>query len=324
MQFKTNITLTPFHQQITHQQNIFCIGSCFAHVMGLKMQEAKFKVINNPFGTIYNPLSIIDLLNFSIDQNFPESESYVQNQGLIYNYYMHGDISDLSYDNMEKKVIKTIENSHHQLKISDWLMITLGTAFVYLKKYSHTIVANCHKVPAGEFERRMLKIPEITEAFDNFLKKLKNFNPGIRIIITVSPVRHLRDGLPQNSVSKATLRLACQHLVETYDFIDYFPSFEFMLDDLRDYRFYGDDLVHPSKMAEEYIWQNFQHRYMHEETRQLIKEWSKIVQALNHRPYYPNSPQHQDFLRKTIEKLYQFKNKLDVHNELGKLKKQLI
>lgn len=324
MQFKTGISLPAYDYKVSQGNPIFSIGSCFAQIIGQKLADTKFKITSNPFGTIYNPLSILQLLNFSIEKNYPEDHSYLHNQGLFYNYYMHGDVSDLAREKLEEKIVNLINNTHQQLKASEWLLITLGSAYVYLREENKDVVANCHKVPARHFDRRILQVNEIFDAFSATLQKLKLFNPGIRIIITVSPVRHVRDGLPENSVSKATLRLVCQQLVENYSFIDYFPSFEFLIDDLRDYRFYADDLVHPSKMAEEYIWQHFQQRYMSEETRQLIKEWNKIQQAVQHRPYHPHSIQHQQFLHKTIEKLLQFKDKLDVSKELEFLKKQLI
>lgn len=324
MQFKTSLTTSPYPYNISHKNTILSIGSCFAQLIGQKLLQAKFQINSNPFGTIYNPLSILRLLNFSIDKEYPESSSYLENQGLFYNYYMHGDLSDFSRSKLEEKVINTIDKVHEQLRQADWMMITLGTAYVYRREDTNTIVANCHKVPAKHFNRKMLTINEISDSFNEFFTKLKAFNPNIRIILTVSPVRHVRDGLPQNSVSKATLRLASQQLIESNNFIDYFPSFEFMIDDLRDYRFYADDLVHPSNMAEDYIWQNFQFRYMSEATRQLVREWGKIKQAIDHRPYYPQSPQHQDFLRKTIEKLQQFRGKLNITRELEILKNQLI
>lgn len=324
MQLKTSIHLEPYQFTVDHQQDIFSIGSCFAQIMGSKLDDAKFKILNNPFGTIYNPLSIIQLLKFSLDLQLPEDSSYLLNQGLHYNYHMHGDLSDLSREKLQDKIEEAIAKANQQLKEAHWLIITLGTAFVYERIANNTIVANCHRVPAKEFNRKMLQVSTITRAFDDFLPKLKTINPEIRLIVTVSPVRHVRDGMPQNSVSKATLRLACQHLITNYDFIDYFPSYEFMLDDLRDYRFYADDMLHPSRMAEEYIWQNFQQRYMNEATRQLINEWNKIRQALLHRPFHPHTKEHQQFIKKTIEKLQRFKHKLDVTNELETLKEQLI
>jgi len=324
MQFKTSISLPAYDYKVSQRNPIFSIGSCFAQIMGQKLADTKFKITSNPFGTIYNPLSILQLLNFTIERNYPEEQSYLNNQDLFYNYYMHGEISDLSRERLEEKIINLINNVHQQLKESEWLLITLGSAYVYQREDNENVVANCHKVPARHFNRKILQVNDICDAFSATLQKIKSFNPGIRIIITVSPVRHVRDGLPENSVSKATLRLVCQQLVENFSFIDYFPSYEFLIDDLRDYRFYADDLVHPSKMAEEYIWHHFQQRYMSEATRQLIKEWSKVQQALQHRPYYPQSSQHQQFLHKTIEKLLQFKDKLDVSKELETLKKQII
>jgi len=321
--FRTEINISPYAKRINHQQNFFSIGSCFAQIIGNQLLEHKFHLLRNPFGIIYNATTIANLLQMTIKQQMPEEESYLSNQGIFYNYHFHGDISATSIQALKILIEKKIKDAHQFLKTTNWLMVTLGTAFVYERCESGNVVANCHKIPAKKFRRKLYGVEDVVNPLSTIIKQLKVFNPNLQIIFTVSPVRHIRDGLADNALSKAILRLACSQLVNNFDAIDYFPSYEMMIDDLRDYRFYADDLVHPSTMAEEYIWQKFQQRYMNEETQQLIKDYNKIRQAIQHRPFYPESPQHQDFLRKTIEKLKRFKGKIPIEEELEALKKQL-
>jgi hypothetical protein len=321
--FRTEINIIPYAKRIDHQSKIFSIGSCFAQIIGKQLLDNKFPILKNPFGIIYNASSIANLLQMTIKQQLPEEESYLSNQGIFYNYYFHGDISAISLQELQMHINRKINEAHHYLKTTKWLMITLGTAFVYQRVQSGKVVANCHKISAKEFNRRLNSTEEVVAPLAKIIEQLQSFNPNLQIIFTVSPVRHTRDGLSQNAISKATLRLACSELVDNFSHIDYFPSYEMMIDDLRDYRFYSDDLVHPSTMAEEYIWQKFQQRYMSESTQQLIKDWYKVRQAIQHKPFYPGSTQHQNFLQKTIQKLQLFKDKLSVEEELEALKKQL-
>ena len=321
--FRTEINLPPSDYFINLNTPVLSIGSCFAQIIGNKLKENKFDVISNPFGVIYNPLSIFKLLEYSIFNNVPDETTYVKNHGVYYNYDFHSDLSELKKDHLKKKINNKINDIHQFLDRVEWIMLTFGTAFIYRRIDNNEIVANCHKIQAKSFNKSLLEVDDILFAFEKQYKKLTYFNENLKFIITVSPVRHLKDNLIQNTISKSILRIACEELRILYPNVGYFPSYEFMMDDLRDYRFYGPDLVHPNEMAENYIWDKFTRRYMNDDTHQFLKEWGKIKKSIAHRPYFPKSEAHQKFVRKTIENLEKFKNKIDINEEVDFLKKQL-
>lgn len=194
----------------------------------------------------------------------------------------------------------------------------MGTAYVYKHIESQKIVANCHKIPQKQFEKKLLTVDEILEAFDTI--DLRNID---EVILTVSPVRHIKDTIPLNSISKSTLLLACHSLCEKYSNFHYFPAYELINDDLRDYRFYKDDLIHPNEMAQKYVWEKFQDTFFEENTQQKIIEIQKIQQAISHKPFHVNSESHQLFLKKTIEKMEKLQHEFDFSNEIESCKQQL-
>lgn len=322
--FRTEINSGAYHHTIKIEAPILSMGSCFAQIIGDQLSKYKFRISANPFGIIYNPISIFQLLEYACLKKYPENDGYLQNQGIHLNYYFHSDISDLDPSTLREKITQKINETHHFLNKTEWLLMTFGTAYVYQLRESKNIVANCHKMPAQFFEKRLLTESEIVEGFDRTYQLLKAINPDLKLILTVSPVRHIRDELVQNTISKSLLRLAVDKICKKTEEADYFPSFEMMIDDLRDYRFYGPDLIHPNELAKNYIWEKFMSRYMDQDTRDFIKEWSKIENALHHKPFHPKSAAHQTFIRKTIEKLNQFKDKVDVSQELKFLKSQLV
>lgn len=323
MTFRTTITPPVSEAKITLHTPVLSIGSCFSQIIGGKLRDHKFRAEANPFGVLYNPLSIFQCLTLALNRQMPGAGSYIENQGVHYNYYFHSDISALSKKELEQKTENTIGRIHAFIKEAGWLMITLGTAFVFTRNDSGQPVGNCHKMPQKLFTRKFLEMEDILEAFDAFHTQLVRENPGIRIVFTVSPVRHVRDTLIKNSVSKAVLRLACEKITGRYPNTIYFPSYELMIDDLRDYRFYASDMLHPNELSERYVWEKFAETYLDEEARRFIKEWEQIRRALAHKPFYPELPAHQHFISKTIEKLNSLKNKVNVESELSLLKKQL-
>jgi hypothetical protein len=225
---------------------------------------------------------------------------------------------------LESLLRQRIGAVHYFLKDVNWLILTYGTAWIYHRADTGEVVANCHKQPASSFTKSLLTQKKILASFDTFYQELQHFNPGVQIIVTVSPVRHTRDSLELNSVSKSVLRSACHTLQETYANVEYFPAFEIMMDDLRDYRFYKRDRIHPTEEAEDYIWETFLSRYGSEELSSFIKTWSSIDQALQHKAFHPASTSHQKFLRETLKKLEELKGQVDVEKEVGLIKKQLL
>lgn len=322
--FRTEILVSHSEQKITHKDPIFTIGSCFSDCMGSKLGDFKFQALANPFGTVYNPIAITKLLEYIIRNQTPEEQTYLENQGLYANYDFHSSFSAVEKEMVSDRIKLSLKQSGNFLKDAKWLIVTLGTSWVYERLDTGDIVSNCHKLPARLFNRRLLTQDQIIAALEPQLAKLKALNPQLEVILTVSPVRHLKDTLPQNNVSKSILRLVCERLVNENAFMHYFPSFEIMMDDLRDYRFYKSDMIHPNQDAEDYIWGKFSDAFFDQITLEINKEWAKIRTALNHRPFNPSSSQHQQFIKQTIERILQLEGTLDVNEELEQLKKQLI
>jgi len=321
--FRTEIQLDPSPYKISLSSAVVSMGSCFAHIIGDRLKAFKFKALSNPFGVVYNPISVFELFRMGLQKKMPPEDSYLVSQSVHYNYCFHSDISALTRDELERKAGEAILNLNGWLKQADWAIITLGTAFVYKRTDNGQIVANCHKVPGGFFNREMLEPDDILLAFESLREELMAVNPHIRFIFTVSPVRYIRDTLPGNSASKAVLRYVCEKLVRKFENVDYFPSFEALIDDLRDYRFYADDMAHPNSLSERYVWDKFVGRYFDEPAKRFIEEWESIRKALAHRPFYPGLPAHQAFLKKTMDRLRALSSIVDVSEEIAYLNAQL-
>ena len=321
--FRTPVLPKISARKILLNDPLFLIGSCFSENIGQKLSESKFDSLSNPYGVIYNPASIFSLMEEALLEKPVNEDLILKNQGIFRHYNFHSDISALDKEDLLSQIGEANKYSKIYLLQSKWILITLGTSIVYFHKKLNKIVSNCHKIPAKEFEKKRLHPDEILKSFDTFYKTLGSLNKDFSIILTVSPVRHVRDSFETNSISKSILRYACGALSESYDNVQYFPSFEIMMDDLRDYRFYEKDMLHPNASAIEYIWELFQQSYFSDDTRLFIKEWGKIRNALLHKPFYPDSREHQKFLRSTIQKLETFRDKVDISDELKLLEKQL-
>jgi hypothetical protein len=291
--------------------------------MGDAFASSKIKSLVNPFGTTYHPHALDRLLGYAVQHTYPSSESYLSRDDRHYNFDFHSSFSAPSRRELENQVRDRIDMVRDWIRTSSALILTYGTAWQFTLNDTGMPVANCHKMPSTGFSRKLISAKDIIGSFENTHRLLLEFNPKLRVILTVSPVRHLRDSLELNSVSKAVLRVAAHHLAQSLDQVEYFPAFELMIDDLRDYRFYADDLLHPSPVAEEYIWQKFGERYFSNETRELLSAWERIRQALAHRPFHPDSASHLSFLRNTLAQLEQLKGKLGVDNEITALTRQL-
>jgi hypothetical protein len=319
--FRTEITCTPT-QPIGLTDSILTIGSCFAELFGGWLMDHKFRVMANPFGTIYNPISIHKALTDSLLHHLDE-QLFIDHRQLWHHLGYHS-----RWSSPDKDVVKSrIQNQQQEVKAfleeMDVLIITYGTAWVYEYKQGQQIVANCHKLPSTLFTKRLLKVQEMEESFVKLMQLLTGINPKVRIILTVSPVRHVKDTLVLNSVSKAVLRLACHHLSETHPQADYFPSYEIMMDDLRDYRFYERDKIHPTEEALDYISYKFSDRYFTAETRSFINQWETIRQALAHRAYHPDTAAHHHFLNSLLHKLETIQGVVNVAEEIESVKSQL-
>lgn len=319
--FRTVLSTTPAAFNIGLRDQSLTIGSCFADNLGQLLQKNKFEVLVNPFGTTYNPISIHQVLQYAIQHSLPSNDTYGELNETHFNYDFHSTFSALDKPILERNIATAIDKSHQFLKSASLLLITYGTSWVY--EHQGRIVANCHKMPAKHFNKQLLTQKKILESFDNLYKQLIALNPNIRIILTLSPVRHIKDTLELNAVSKSILRISCHTLSEIYPQVEYFPAYEIVLDDLRDYRFYDRDLLHPSPEAIAYIWKIFGERYFTNDTLKFIKQWEEITKALEHRPTLPDTAMHQKFLSSLLIKLEELKKTINVDKELSQVKKQL-
>ncbi len=305
MQFRTELSLSPFPFKIKHQDALLSIGSCFTEHIGARLSALKFKHLQNPFGIVYNPISIAEQLEWLLsDTIFSESDLF-ENQGLWHSWLHHGSFSGLNKHDTLSKINESLQLAQSQLPSVDRLLVTLGTAHVFVLKENDKVVANCHKMPGQSFEKQRLTIDKIVSKFLPVLQKLKTQNPNLQVIFTVSPVRHIRDGLVENQRSKATLLLAIDNLCQKLNFVHYFPAYELILDDLRDYRFFNADMIHPSEVAIEYVWQHFSQAFFNEETQQINEQIRAIVEASRHRAFHLQSAQHQLFIQKQLSKIEQ-------------------
>lgn len=300
------------------------VGSCFAEAMGDRLAANKVAVMANPFGVIYNPHSVHKAMLYSVYNEAVPEGTFLERDGIHLNYDFHSSFSADSRATLRTRIADTLGTTHHFLKDARVVILTYGTAWIYTRKDTGEVVANCHKIPAQQFTRSLLTVDEIVASFGNFYKRLQTFNPSCTVILTVSPVRHLRDTLEGNSLSKAILRAACGAIAESYEAVEYYPAFEIMMDDLRDYRFYKRDMIHPTEEAEDYIWEHFVATYFDTEARTFFEEWKSIRAALAHRPFHPESAAHQEFLRDTLARLEKLKAVVDVEDEIRVVRRQIV
>ena len=289
MEFRTTVKTGENRSWLHHSDHVVLLGSCFSDNIGAKMQGALIRATVNPMGTLYNPMSIARGVQRLID-NEPIAGRDLFMQGGVWNSYdFHSRHSLPDKQATIDRMNQRIQQGHDVLSHAQLLTITLGTAMVYRLRSTGEVVANCHKVPQHEFERKMATVQEMARVLDDMLTSLHEFNPALRVILTVSPIRHIADGLDTNSLSKAALRVAIQEaLANRRDWCDYFPAYEIMLDDLRDYRFYASDMVHPSDVAVEYIWQAFQATYLDDRSALAVARCERIHKRLQHRPMSSN------------------------------------
>ena len=297
MEFRTTVKTGENRSWLHHDDNVMLMGSCFSDNIGAKLRAALINATVNPTGTLYNPISIAQCVTRLID-NEPIAGQNLFMQGGVWNSFdFHSRHSLPDKQAAINHMNDCISRGHEALRNAQLLTITLGSAIVYRLRSTGEVVANCHKVPQHEFERKMSSVSEMAQVIDSMLTRLHEFNPELRIILTVSPIRHIADGLDTNSLSKASLRVAIHQAIARHsEYCDYFPSYEIMLDDLRDYRFYNNDMVHPSDVAVEYIWQAFQATYLDDHSALAVARCERIHKRLQHRPMSTN--------RETVDRFY--------------------
>lgn len=308
--------------EISYATKQMIIGSCFAENIGKRLVACKFPVLLNPFGILYNPLSIAEALR-RIAQGVlftNESPEIVFHGEHWHSMLHHGDFSRREKDDVISVANSSIERACSFLTGLDLLTITFGTAYVYRRKSDDMVVGNCHKIPGGEFTRSLLTVDEIVAATASAFEEVRHCSPHVKLLLTVSPIRHIRDGAHGNQVSKAVLLLAVEELKRCFpDKVFYFPAYEIVLDELRDYRFYAEDMIHPSAATIGYVWDCFRTAYFGEATEALTTQVEEIIRALSHRPFEPDSQAHKDFKSKLLLKIGEIKEKypfFDFSNEI--------
>lgn len=321
--FRTEIENLHIPISISHQDQLMTLGSCFAEEIGQRLMSNKFSTQVNPFGTIFNPLSIIELINLALAPTAIIEDAMLQRDGLYYNYKLHSSFNHETKKGLLKKIQDQFKDARKHLSETKVLFLTFGTTWVYQDKESQMLVANCHKQPQKTFDKYLLSVEEIVTAFMGMKESLQEVNPALQIVLTVSPVRHTKETLSLNSASKSVLRLACHYLSEMSEDAHYFPSYEVVQDDLRDYRFYKKDLIHPNEQAIDYIWEVFIKTFCTPNTKKTLNAWQKVSRSLSHEPFNPKDEKYRKFLLQTLNKLQNLKDQLDVEQEINQVKAQL-
>lgn len=301
--FRTELFVADFPNKISHSSSIISIGSCFADNISKKLAYYKFPIHSQPYGILYNPLIIADNLNRTL-QGFSNFAEYSVSQNSLWHSLLHhGSFSNVDKGLLLQNILHSEEKLKKDLKSADLLILSLGTSYTYFYKKGDFAVANCHKIPAAEFNRKLISYEEVYENMEQLFKALFQFNPKLNILLSVSPIRHLKDGFHQNQVSKANLLLAANKLSAAFSQVFYFPAYEIMLDDLRDYRFYAEDFTHPNKLAVDYIWQKFANAFIADKSRTLFKEIEAIQKGLEHKPLVSNPENAHVLAVKLLQKI---------------------
>lgn len=322
-EFRTIIKTHPGEARMAISDQIFTIGSCFSDAIGQRLRTYKLKAHVNPTGISYNPISIHHLLNLAVGKQALQEDNCTSGE-VVFHYDFHSSLYAKNRTELAARLAQTVSQCKKALLETTWLIITYGTAWIYSRKDNGRIVSNCHKQPADWFTKTLLGAAAVEESFQELHSALLQANPGLNIMLTISPVRHLKDTLEGNSVSKSVLRVACENLTRRYPNVFYFPSYEIMMDDLRDYRFYKSDMIHPNDVAEEYIWDKFAGTWFDKELQSFVKSWRSILQALEHRPFHPNTDAHQSFVKATLEKIEAWSAYVDVNDERKHMLQQLV
>lgn len=305
MNFHLPFSISPFSEKINYNHALLFMGSCFAEEIGIQMKNNKFNALINPHGIIYNPMSIgIALRRYIYNNVLKETDLFYANE-CYHSLEHHSRYSNTNKTTCLANINKQITKAHEQLKKAEWLFITFGSAFVYKHSVTNTIVNNCHKLPQKIFTKELLNINEIVEDYKLLIEELVAFNNKLKVIFTVSPVRYIRDGVIENARSKSRLIEAAHQLVTTHTNAFYFPAYEIVMDDLRDYRFYKADLIHPNEQAINYVFEKLKQVILDEESQLIFEEIKDIMNAIAHKPFHSDTIAHQQFKQRYVNRFLQ-------------------
>ena len=305
MKLQTHIPLNKHPDNlIDYHSKVFLLGSCFVENIGEKLGYFKFQSHQNPFGVLFHPKGIETLILRAIQQKeYNEDDVFFQNEQW-HCYEAHSKMSNMSKEAMINNLNIQLQAARQHLKDASHIVITLGTSWIYKHNESNVVVANCHKMPQQDFKKELLSIKEITDAIQSFKESIEGVNSNVVIIFTVSPIRHIKDGFVENTRSKSHLIAAIHDFIVKQDEMNYFyfPSYEIMMDELRDYRFYAEDMLHPNVTAINYIWEKFQKVWISECALETMTEVDAIQKGMAHKPFHPNSESHLKFLQQIENK----------------------
>ncbi|PIB34595.1 GSCFA family protein [Reichenbachiella sp. 5M10] len=319
--FRTELFIDENPDKIAYKSKILSIGSGFTRTITDPLLKYNFNVLNNPYGTIYNPISIFNLLRMTINNSEVDQSLVTESEGFWSHYDFHPKTKAGTRAELINGLQDKVETTHEYLKNTDYLVITLGSAFVYRLNSNNRIVANCHRVERNEFSKDLLTPQAIVDGFRTVYKSLNNVK---NIILVVSPVQHTKDSLTLNAVSKSVLRLACHMIMSEFAYVKYFPAYEFLLSDLRDYRFYQKDLIHPNELATDYIFKKFVESYIHPDIKDDILSIEDLLSDMHHAPYNPQSKEYQKSLKDVMTRIDGLTDKMDLSELLESLKDRMI
>jgi len=304
MKFRTEVDIPNSETKIEIEDQIFSIGSCFATEISDLLQTGQMQTLNNPFGTIFNPFSINNSIKRLHDARYYSEEDLISFNEEVISLDHHTSFNSKFLHQTLDKINSKIEEGNRFLQNTNWVLITYGTSFIYEFLPKKKLVANCHKIPGKYFEKRLLTHLELTDSIYETIVTLKDITkPNVQILFTVSPVRHTKDGFVENSLSKAKLIAAIHEILPQFENCHYLPVYEILMDDLRDYRFYKEDLIHPNSQAINYIWEKFGNAYFSDETMDFVEENFRIDKALSHKNSDENNAKYQEFLEKLNQKI---------------------
>nr|WP_299073109.1 GSCFA domain-containing protein [uncultured Allomuricauda sp.] len=308
MKLQTKIPIEKADNPIDYQSKLLLLGSCFVENIGDKLGYYKFQQVQNPFGILFHPLAIENLVERAIEGHFYQENEVFEQNGRWHCFDAHSDLSANTSEELLQNLNNALKETTQQIEQATHLIITLGTAWGYRHTDTKAIVANCHKVPQKEFAKELLSAELIQASLKRLIGLFESINPKAQLVFTISPVRHLKDGFVENQRSKANL-ITAVHQLKKEDDVSYFPSYEIMMDELRDYRFYGTDMVHPNALAIDYIWEKFKWVWIAPESNVSMEKVEAIQKGLQHRPFNPDSEEHQKFKKSLQTKIAYLKER---------------
>ncbi|MCS6933929.1 MAG: GSCFA domain-containing protein [Chitinophagales bacterium] len=323
--YRTVVSPSPAPFTIHHDHKILTVGSCFSENIGNKFKQYKFNICINPFGQQYNPYSIAQALVRLVDAQPYCEEDLVFHDELYHSFDHHGCFSAPTISAALENINTRLKSDAAFLRHADYIFLTFGTSHYFSLKENGRIVSNCHKLSGNFFDRKLFAPTEITACMREAISKVKSVNPGVKFILTISPVRYFAFGVYENSVSKAHLFTALHELLQSIDNLFYFPAYELVIDDLRDYRFYAEDMLHPNYLATQYVWEKICETFLSENTRSLLQKIDDVLMAARHRPRNPSSAAHRKFVQKYLQLIQelQVKHNLQFDDEATQLRNSL-